>query len=974
MTSPKKYPLHLVLTVSFAILILMIGSFIGALNYIQIKKLVLSAADEIYEKVSDQIVLNHRVTYNPVRNAINLLSHSLLAESKTPEQRLNHVSLLVSAMNAEKSVVAIQLGYENGDFFIVRKLNTKEIKKKFDSPAAATTVVDSSSINKAGRGQLVRLFFDQQLNLIQKNEPVISQFDPRLRPWFRQATRQPKAIAPYYFHFMEKVGTTVTMKMFQSNAVIAADITLENVSKGLNENKMTMNSELYLITTKGNVVASSNADEVLISDNNGEVVLKKINELESDVFINISASDLYKENALNFLVDGSQWKGAVKKIGKLGEDELYLFMFTPVRELLKEAISIGWNTLLLLLAIILLTVPLIWFLSKRISAVMQQVAMDSKKIMNFDFSSPVLSHSKVEEVDDLLLAQNLMKTSLSRFMGLINTLSSEKDFDSLLEKITAETLQASNADAVITYLLDADDKTLSANSIKAIMDTEGCDLPEFTPADDYALSELINSKDCRYLLQYAGSKGEWSCLLKRLNKGKVNNEKAQLFLLPLRNRQSQFIGMIMLVYARNTHLGENNQNQVLSFIQAFSGFAAVSLESKQLLKTQEDLLDSFIMLIAGAIDAKSPYTGGHCQRVPELTKMLAQAACDSSETIFSDYQLNDDEWKEIHIASWLHDCGKVTTPEYVVDKATKLETIHDRIHEIRTRFEVLQRDAEIKYWRGVAGGQDESILKEKLIAAVKQLNDDFQFVANCNLGGEFMEDKDIQRLQQISQIRWMRTFDDRLGVSWEEQLRMERVPVEKLPVEEKLLDDKGYHIIKRSQSEIMREDNPWGFKLNVPEYKFNRGELYNLSVARGTLTDEERFIINDHMVQTIKMLDKLPYPRFLKNVPLIAGCHHETMDGKGYPKRLTKEDMPLTARMMAIADIFEALTASDRPYKKAKTLNEALRILSFMRNDKHIDSDLFDLFLTSGVYLKYAKEFLPESQIDTVDIQKYLSV
>jgi HD-GYP domain-containing protein (c-di-GMP phosphodiesterase class II) len=171
----------------------------------------------------------------------------------------------------------------------------------------------------------------------------------------------------------------------------------------------------------------------------------------------------------------------------------------------------------------------------------------------------------------------------------------------------------------------------------------------------------------------------------------------------------------------------------------------------------------------------------------------------------------------------------------------------------------------------------------------------------------------------------------------------------------------------------MPEDNPWGFKLDIPEYKYNRGELYNLSVSKGTLSAEERYKINDHMTQTIMMLDKLPYPKHLRDVPKIAGGHHETMDGKGYPKRLTRDDMSMTARMMAIADIFEALTASDRPYKKAKTLSEAIRIMSFMRNDNHIDPDLFKLFLTSGIYKQYGEQFLAPEQLDDVDINKYLT-
>ncbi len=218
----------------------------------------------------------------------------------------------------------------------------------------------------------------------------------------------------------------------------------------------------------------------------------------------------------------------------------------------------------------------------------------------------------------------------------------------------------------------------------------------------------------------------------------------------------------------------------------------------------------------------------------------------------------------------------------------------------------------------------------------------------------------------------MRTLDDRIGISWEEAARKARVEAVPLPATEKLLADKAEHLIERSSADRMQVDNPWGFKLDVPEYKYNRGELYNLRISRGTLTAEERYKINDHMVQTIIMLSELPYPKHLRDVPLIAGCHHETMDGKGYPKRLKSDEMPLTARMMAIADIFEALTASDRPYKKSKKLSEAIRIMSFMKKDQHIDPDLFDLFLSSGVYLDYGRRFLDPDQLDAVDVSAYV--
>jgi HD-GYP domain-containing protein (c-di-GMP phosphodiesterase class II) len=388
----------------------------------------------------------------------------------------------------------------------------------------------------------------------------------------------------------------------------------------------------------------------------------------------------------------------------------------------------------------------------------------------------------------------------------------------------------------------------------------------------------------------------------------------------------------------------------------------------------ERLFTAVTELIADTIDAKSPYTGGHCKRVPEVARMLATAAHASEAAPFKDFRIEtEDQWREFNVAAWLHDCGKLTTPEYVVDKATKLETIYNRIHEIRMRFEVLLRDAQIDaYRKQLAGEVDRSTLEAQLEESQRQIADDFAFVAECNVGGEFMADEKIERLDRIAARTWMRHLDDRLGISQNEATLKNRTPAPTLPVVEQVLADKPEHIIARSNPDPFN-GNPHGFTMTVPEYQYNLGERYNLGIRKGTLSPEDRFKINEHIIQTINMLKHLPFPQSMKNVAEIAGAHHETMIGTGYPRGLKKEEMSVPARIMAIADIFEALTAADRPYKKPKTVNDALRIMSLMRNDQHIDADLFDLFLESGVYRTYAEQFLNPVQIDTVDIAQYLS-
>ena len=390
--------------------------------------------------------------------------------------------------------------------------------------------------------------------------------------------------------------------------------------------------------------------------------------------------------------------------------------------------------------------------------------------------------------------------------------------------------------------------------------------------------------------------------------------------VPLKNYDQDVIGVLQLINARDPSKGEVGAFDVdlQPIIEALASQAAVALDDQLLLEKQRKLLESFIQVIASAIDAKSPYTGGHCQRVPVISEMLAEAACNSESGPFSDFDLSEEERYELYIASWLHDCGKVTTPEYVVDKATKLETIYDRIETVKTRLEVLKRDAEIAYLKAATEpGADAAALRAGFEARLAELDDHGAFLDSANLGGEFMADEMIERVQQIAALTWR--------------------------------DASG-------------EEQPF----------LSENEVYNLCIKRGTLTDEEREVINNHIVMTIEMLEQLPFPKTLTRVPEFAGGHHEKLDGTGYPQGLTGEQMSVPARMMAIADIFEALTAADRPYKQAKTLTESLRIMSFMVKDEHIDAELFRLFLEGGVYQRYAEAHLKPEQIDDVSIADYL--
>ena len=508
------------------------------------------------------------------------------------------------------------------------------------------------------------------------------------------------------------------------------------------------------------------------------------------------------------------------------------------------------------------------------------------------------------------------------------SLSAERDINRLLESILTAAKTITRADGGTLYRL-TDERTLRfeivrTSSLKYYLGgTTGNPVP-FYPIQLYkegkpnhnmvAAYAALTGKTVNIPDAYAVEGFDFTGT--RAFDSKTGYRSKSFLTVPMRNHEHEIIGVLQLINAQDPRSGDivafSASDQRLA--ESLASQAAIAIANRMLINQLEHLFESFITLINTAIDEKSPHTGGHCQRVPALTMLLAEAVNETKEGPLSDFHMSDKDRYELKIAGLLHDCGKVTTPVHVVDKSTKLESIFDRVDLIDTRFEVVKRDAEIDSlrkrmsMRPLEAAEEEKRLRERL----RGLDDDREFLRACNVGGERMRDDDVDRVRRIAQYRW--------------------------------------HDVSGQDASFLTDD-----------------ELKNLTIRAGTLTEEERKIINHHIVATIKMLESLPWPRHLANVPEYAGGHHERMDGKGYPKGLKREQMSVQARCMGIADIFEALTAKDRPYKKGKTLSESLEILGKMRLNGHIDPDLFDVFVRRKVYRRYADMFLDPEQIDAVD-------
>lgn len=508
------------------------------------------------------------------------------------------------------------------------------------------------------------------------------------------------------------------------------------------------------------------------------------------------------------------------------------------------------------------------------------------------------------------------------------SLSGEQDIDRLLQKILLAAKGITHADGGTLYTVAPDRRHLNFRIVRtdslgiAYGGQDGAPLPphfhdlplyldDGQPNDHMVAAHVaLCGRTANIPDAYEDQRFDFSGT--RRFDAATGYRSVSFLTVPMKNHEDEVIGVLQLLNALDPDTGAvrtfSPGDQRLA--ESLGSQAAIALTNRQLIGQLEKLFESFVQLIDSAIDEKSPYTGAHCARVPEITMMLAEAAHAASEGPLAGFTLTDNDRYELRIAALLHDCGKVTTPVHVVDKATKLETIFDRIELLAARFAGLKSQARADMWRAVARGEPEQAARERCEAQCRQMDEDLAFLRRANKGSERMDDASLQQVRDLAlRHRWV-----------DEQGR-----------EQPLLSD---------------------------------DEVENLTIRAGTLTPAERKIINHHIVSTIHMLEKLPWPKHLARVPEFAGGHHERMDGKGYPRGLTRDQMSVQARIMGIADIFEALTAADRPYKAPMTLSQALKIMDNFRDNGHIDPDLYALFLSHQVPQRYAQKYLAAEQRD----------
>lgn len=876
-------PLHIHLSVMFVTVVA--GSCLLQIwaSSKSIDDIIFEANQTLFEQIATTTKGDFEKVFQPAMDAISTLELTPLNDPAREDDRIPYLAILQKLLHTQPGVNAYFIGYNNGDVLAAFKNTQSSWMTDIPVPKNAELFGVMSSHEK---GYATLFFFSVDGNVIGSQIISNSSLDARKETWYQAAKDHEISLArPRFFKVQQQIGVTV-QKRSETGTVIAAEILLSSVSNVLaGSAEDHPSTRLLFEKNQRYIYAFSEGSSHRLS-------LSELETIDQLPFPNIRSFILDESNVAKGLktelIDGDKWFGEVFPVAKIGDKDFYLLFAIKETELLDKAAAIRHHAIATAFILALLVLPIVYIMAQFISRPIRLATQNAQNISHFKFDAPNYRPSRIREIVDLSTALKGMNVTIRNFFELTRTISKQKDSMKIQSVISEGLVKVTKAQSAFLSIWNDKEGCLQSHIYWDGKTKDKNDVPlPFLDSNEQVKNIYSQINNDEYLI-YENSP-EFAKKLRL-------PEKVWWIMVPLYNRDEKCIGCLNLAYLNDQK--QSILDETLPLTLVLTGYTSLAIETKKHLREQKELLEAFIKVIAGAIDTKSPYTGNHCQRVPVLTERLVAAAAKSTLPPFSDFSLTQDDQEALHIASWLHDCGKVTTPEYVVDKSTKLETIYNRIHEIRTRFEVLKRDAQIDAYQsafGTLSDKQQAQLDEKW----RELNEDFAFIAQMNEGNEFLSEEHQQRIHAIAGKTWQRTLDSRLGLGQEEEKRY-RDEDNDLPVTEPLLADKPSHRIPWESSKV-RDAR---FQLQPKQYKNDQGELYNLCIQRGTLNDEERFIINDHIIETMMMLESLPFPSHLKNIPLIAGSHHEKLDGKGYPQGIDQNEIPLAGKAMAIADIF----------------------------------------------------------------------
>ena len=746
----KPFALRIHLATVFILLVTIIGGVIGWSALRHTRDILRESIDQLSAQIDGRVRAEMVHRREKAASALALLAAMPeLAAQGLPERAGAFVAMR-SALAQVPATVAVFVGNRDGDFVLLRRLRDAEDRQFFDMPERAALVVQR--IDRAAGVSEFLYLDDEGHEVLRRPRPQALEYDPRTRPWYQSAQAGEAVVetAPYRFYTTGRIGSTLALRYDQGRAVVAIDLRLDDLSAVLAELRPTPGARLALVDAQG---------QVLVTDLSAPAA--------ATVFTPLVARAAGAGSSGPIEVAGQRWLASLEPVAAAGAPRIDLALMIPEADILQDARRLVQQQTLLVVGLLLLGLLAgLWF-ARRLSGTLGRLAHRADAVRHFDFSAHPEDNvrSTILEVDILARSLIQMRTTIAQFLDITGKLAGEEQVERLLPDLLGRTMDTARAEAGVLYLLDASSGALrpvAAQRAGAAVDPATLST---LAADDAPLGLAVALAEARVV--GVGLAGD---AVARASGFDALPARGHGLAVPLINRQGVRLGALWLGSEEAFDRARSR------FVEYLSGFASVSLETRELISAQKALFDAFVRLIAHAIDTKSPYTGGHCMRVPELARLLAEAACRETEGPFADFALDDKDWEAVNLASWLHDCGKVTTPEFVVDKATRLETLHDRIHEVRTRFEVRKRECEVACWQAIADGADREAEQARLAAAWAQLDADFAFVAECNSGATVMDDARLARLRRIAAQTWTRTLDDRLGTGPEEAARQAAVP------------------------------------------------------------------------------------------------------------------------------------------------------------------------------------------------------
>lgn len=736
----RGWPVRLLIAGLAVAAIFLVAAVLIALSWMNSRNLLLDAAARTANDAA-QITFEHtRRMIEPASATLRTLSFDPIVSAPRLQDRLERMRLLAEELAANPLISALYVGYDNGDFLLARMLDDPGIRQHFGAPGQARFLVQTVTRAADGTAEGDFLFYDGGLSPITRRSEADYRYDPRERPWYANAGEGAALTisAPYVFFSTRQVGVSLSRRAEGGKAIVGLDIVLDDLGRMLDELRITPSAELALVDGSGAVVAYRDP-RVLTARAlaAGDTHLRPLDDLGVEPL-----SDLRRiardGRPVSYDVAGHEWLGVMLPFDGFDNVDIRLLLTAPADELLGDLQHDRQRMVLITGGLILLFLGLGWWGGSRIGRALERTTAQAKRMSAFDFSRPPDAPAWLRETRELNGVMDNVSNTVEAFLAISDVLGAEPRIETMLAQVLEKFVHATRCRSGAIYLLQKDSQTMARAAVAG---------------DAHGLEESLPCAGGGDAAPAAGAA-----------------DGLQRVQFELRSRAGRVEGLLVLRHAQD-------QDHAAPGFQAFAfrltGMLSAAIETRQLIESQKQLFDAVIRVLADAIDAKSPYTGGHCERVPALAIMMTDRMCADTSGPYADFTFTEDERYAFYLAAWLHDCGKITSAEHIVDKATKLEVIYNRIHEIRMRFEVLWRDAEIAHLRACLDGQPAAASAQARDERQAQLQDDFRFVAECNLGGEFLADEAIERLRRLGQATWLRHFDDGLGLAAAERRRLE---------------------------------------------------------------------------------------------------------------------------------------------------------------------------------------------------------